>query len=218
MSKQGLIDLGFKEVFVGLAPERTIALKSNMQAKRKQYALRHRVTNTIHGAQGETLPKMATELSMSNPDFKIWDKGQLMVILTRTRKAKDTIFVGNKRETLEALRNILLSKTQWTDYIEHVLSIITLNDSRSSLTPIRVLHQNEYPFRICDISLPSSRTGFIYFLISVKDRSFTYIGQTICIRERLPQHNKGYGSLSTCPEHLRPYGVMAYVCGAKLEN
>ena len=30
MSKQGLIDLGFKEVFVGLAPERTIALKSNM--------------------------------------------------------------------------------------------------------------------------------------------------------------------------------------------
>ena len=96
--------------------------------------------------------------------------------------------------------------------------MVTVNDSRSSLSPIRIMHQNEYPFRICDISLPSSRTGFIYFLISVKDRSFTYIGHTECIRERLPRHNQGYGSSSTNPEHLRPYGIMAYICGAKLDN
>ena len=77
-----------------------------------------RLTNTIHGTQSETLPKMATEISMSNPDIRVWDKGQLVVIMTRIRFANQNIFVGDKRETLADLKNILLSRTQWTDYIE----------------------------------------------------------------------------------------------------
>ena len=218
VSKLSLTNQGFKEVLIGMTPERTISLKNNIQAKRKQYGLRHRVTNTIHGAQGETLPQMATEIRLSDPDFNLWDKGQLIVILTRTKKAQDTIFVGNKRDTIRALKKILLSRTQWTDYIENVLRIITVNNIDSVHSHFRTMNQNDYPFRINDLSLPSTRTGFVYFLISVKDYSYTYIGQTICIRERLPQHNKGYGSSGTCPEHLRPYGVLAYICGARLEE
>ena len=34
----------------------------------------------------------------------------------------------------------------------------------------------------------------------------------------MPQHNQGYGSSSTSPEHLRPYGILAYICGSKLDN
>ena len=108
-----------------------------MQGKRRQYGLQHRVTNTIHGAQGQTLPKMATEINSNDADFNIWDKGQLIVILTRTKKAKDTIFVGNKQATLDALRTILLSRTQWTDFIEHVLNVITVNqDSDTEMSDI----------------------------------------------------------------------------------
>ena len=129
---------------------------------------------------------MATEITKSDPDFNIWDKGQLIVILTRTKKAKDTIFVGNKQETLDALKSILLSRTQWTDYIEHVLNVVTVNEElNTTRNEIRTMNQNDYPFQICDISLPSTRTGFIYFLISVKDKTFTYIGLTICIIFRL---------------------------------
>ena len=218
MTRESLIQHGFKEVSIGIAPERTLGLKNNIQAKRKQYGLRHRVTNTIHGAQGETLPQMATEINISDPDFNIWDKGQLIVFLTRTKKAEDIVFVGHKEDTLRALTSVLLSRTQWTDYIDHVLSIITINTNTNHEVMVRPMNQNDYPFRICDISLPSTRTGFVYFLMSVKDRSFTYIGQTICIRERLPQHNQGYGSSDTSPENLRPYGVLAYICGSKLEN
>ena len=162
---------------------------------------------------------MATEINISDPDFNIWDKGQLIVILTRTKRAEDTIFVGNKQDTLDALKTILLSRTQWTDYIEHVLSIVTVNQENSNTEgDIRTMNQNDFPFRICDISLPSSRTGFVYFLLSVKDKSFTYIGSTVCIRERLPQHNSGYGSFETCPTNLRPYAIMAYICGSRLED
>ena len=127
--------------------------------------------------------------------------------------------IGNKQDTLDALKSMLLSRTQWTDYINHVLGIVTINDNTyDAQRNVRTMNQNSYPFHICDISLPSSRTGFVYFLISVKDKSFTYIGSTICIVERLPQHNSGYGSFETCPNNLRPYGVMAYICGSKLEN
>ena len=216
--KQYFLDLGFTEILVGPAPERTRALKSNTQAKRKQYGLKHRVTSTIHAAQGETLLKMATEISLNDPDFNLWDKGQLVVLLSRTKTAKDTIFVGNKSETLSALKAILMNKSQWSDYIETVLNIVTINSTAHNTLPRCVMNQNAFPFRIRDIALPQCRTGFVYFLISVKLKSFTYIGQCKCLRERLPQHNSGYGSESTAPAHLRPYGIMAYICGFDGDN
>jgi len=162
---------------------------------------------------------MATEISLNDPLFRLWDKGQLVVILSRTKTAKDTIFVGNKADTIEALKSILTKKTQWCDYIERVLELITINSDTNANTTnqhenyLRLMSQETYPFRICDISLPQCRTGFVYFLISVKQRTFTYIGTTDCIRKRIRQHNNGYGAQTTSPVSLRPYSVMAYICG-----
>ena len=79
---------------------------------RKQYGLKHKVTGTIHSAMGDTLISMATEISSADPDFKIWGKGQLVVLLSRTKEAKNTIFVGDKNDTLSALKDMLLQKTQ----------------------------------------------------------------------------------------------------------
>jgi predicted GIY-YIG superfamily endonuclease len=220
VSKDYYLSKGFKEVKVGVAPERTKALKQNTQAKRKQYGLRHRVTSTIHAAQGETLSSMATEVSLNDPLFRLWDKGQLVVILSRTKQAKNTIFVGNKPDTIDALKSILTKKTQWCDYIEHVLELVTVNSSSNNILQrhqIRnqrhLMNQEAFPFRICDIPLPQCRTGFVYFLISVKQKSYTYIGTTKCIRKRIQQHNNGYGAHGTAPLYLRPFAVMAYICG-----
>ena len=217
-SKEFYLEKGFKEVKVGVAPERTKALKRNTQAKRKQYGLRHRVTSTIHAAQGETLSSMATEVSLNDPLFRLWDKGQLVVILSRTKTAKDTIFVGNKADTIDALKSILIKRTQWCDYIERVLELVTVNsDGNNNIqhhqNNQRSMIQDAFPFRICDIPLPQCRTGFVYFLISVKMKSYTYIGTTQCIRKRIQQHNNGYGAQSTAPVYLRPFAVMAYICG-----
>ena len=171
---------------------------------------------------GDTLQSMATEISKSNSSYKMWDKGQLIVILSRTKTAKDTIFVGNKSETIEALKSLLTKRTQWSDYIETVLSVITINTVTSidSLNTNQncVLTQNEYPYRICDVTLPQCNTGYVYMLISVKDMNFTYIGKTMSIRKRLQQHNTGIGSVSTEPRHLRPYALLAYMCGFQMNN
>ena len=55
---------------------------------------------------------MATEISRNDSNFKLWDKGQMIVILSRTKLAKNKIFVGDKNDTLAALKDLLIRKTQ----------------------------------------------------------------------------------------------------------
>ena len=74
---------------------------------------------------------MATKISAADPNFNVWDRGQMIVLLTRTRRAKDTIFVGYKRDTLDALKQLLLTRTQWSEYVDKVLSIVTVNASEN---------------------------------------------------------------------------------------
>ena len=85
-------------------------------------------------------------------------------------------------------------------------------------TSVPSLNQNSFPFRICDISLPQCKTGFVYFLISVRTRDYTYIGECKCIVSKLYQHNSGYGLISTTPVHHRPFAIMGYICGFNGEN
>ncbi len=50
-------------------------------------------------------------------------------------------------------------------------------------------------------------------LVSVKDCSRTYVGQTENLSKRLYQHNKGWGAVGTADPQNRPYAVAAYICG-----
>ena len=58
-SKIDFLMKGFYTAKVGIAPTRTQKNSNVLQAQRKQYALRHRVTATIHAAMGDTLKKVA---------------------------------------------------------------------------------------------------------------------------------------------------------------
>ena len=54
---------------------------------------------------------VASEVSKSDPICRLQDKGMLVVLLSRTKYASNTFFVGNKSETLLGLKEILLQKT-----------------------------------------------------------------------------------------------------------
>eukprot|EP00957_Ditylum_brightwellii_P200929 15316351-Ditylum_brightwellii.AAC.1 len=118
MSKEKYINNGFIEVTIGVVHVRMQQVGKNLHAQRKQYGLKHCVTGTIDWAMGDRLPKVAVEISAWNNLFKIWDKGQLVVVLSRTKFAKDTIFVGDKEDTLLAIRQLLTCQVQWSDYSE----------------------------------------------------------------------------------------------------
>eukprot|EP00957_Ditylum_brightwellii_P052100 3951449-Ditylum_brightwellii.AAC.1 len=61
---------------------------------------------------GDTLPKVAVEISARSNHFEILDKGQLVVLLSRTTFAKNAIFVGDKEDTTLALKQLLTQQAQ----------------------------------------------------------------------------------------------------------
>jgi len=71
-----------------------------------------------------------------------------------------------------------------------------------------------YPYRISDTSLLDDESGFVYFLVSVKDCGRPYVGQTKNISRRLKDHNKGWGAMGTAEPQYRPYAVAAYMRNA----
>jgi predicted GIY-YIG superfamily endonuclease len=212
-TKQYYFDRNFKEVTIECTPKKIFSLSNNQQAMRKQYGLQHYVAGTIHYAMGDTIPSLVTSLSMRDRNFNMWDKGQLLVIISRTKKAEDTIFVGNKEDTLDAMMSILRTRTQWTDYMESILKVVTINQEEEDNETRGTMDNSTFPFRPCDISLPTDSSGYVYILISLRSREFFYIGKTKDLHQRMRAHQSGHGSLTTQPEYLRPYAYYAYICG-----
>jgi hypothetical protein len=130
LPKDHYIEIGFKEVAVSQAPE-TIYFYEDIKCIRRQYGLRHYVTGTIHSAMGDTYNRMAISVSDIEKLFSLWDRGQLIVILSRTRSMKNTIFVGPKSDTIHALKRLLTQQTQWCDYIDEVVKIMSITQSDS---------------------------------------------------------------------------------------
>ena len=134
-----------------------------MFRRRKQYGLPHHVVIPVHAAMGDTLSMMITRLSVQVRNFTMWDKGQLIVILSRTKFAKNSIFVGPKDETLEAFRHLILLKTCWSEHMERNLDVVTLNQEEEDV--FRVLNTTTFPHLIRDIVLPQCNTGYVYMFI-----------------------------------------------------
>lgn len=101
--------------------------------------------------------------------------------------------------------------------MESILDLVTIKTSSNGKSQNNIrqpsLTTESYPFWICDIPLPQCQSGFVYFLISVRTRSFTYIGECKCIVNCLAYHNSGHGSTSTLPSHQRPYAILGYIAG-----
>ena len=81
-------------------PQRTVVVRGGFSAQRKQYGLKHRVTATIHARMGDTLHKVAVEVVDSDNNTQVWDKAQVVVMLSRTKMGQNSIFVGDKRKTI----------------------------------------------------------------------------------------------------------------------
>ncbi len=86
-----LKDLEWVQVKIGCAPEQIVVLCGMAHAKRMQYTLKHQGALTIIKAQGYTIHNVAVKIS---PDSAPWESGQVIVTLSRTRRACDTIIAG----------------------------------------------------------------------------------------------------------------------------
>ena len=101
-SKTSFIDDGFVEISVGVAPERTKYVGNDIKAQRKQYDLKHHVSSTSHQAMGDTLSSVATEISIYNGNFTMWDKGQMVVQVERGMHGKQSLLETRMRPLMHS--------------------------------------------------------------------------------------------------------------------
>ena len=73
----------FTEIEVGIDPMRTQGISEYLQAQWKQYGLKDWVASPIHSAMGDTLNKVAMQLTGSI--YELWDRAQVVVALTRIK-------------------------------------------------------------------------------------------------------------------------------------
>ena len=94
----------FVEVEIIVAPYWTQFLENITQDKRRQYGMKQHATSAIHADMGDRLQNMATEISRNNGDLKMWYKGKMIVILSRTKLAKNIIFVEERNDTISEMK------------------------------------------------------------------------------------------------------------------
>lgn len=217
-SREYLISKGWKEVHIGVSPERLILVRGGFQAKRLQYSLKHIGAITINKSQGATLPLgIAVEITRQ---YSPWEKGQIVVLLSRTTTSSQTIIVGDKNYAIQKMWELISVGNQWTTYSEHILKCITVNRETENGS-INRTDENQslfdypqvYPFQICNIDIPTDRTGYVYCLVSRRNHSKIYIGETECLSQRIQQHNSGNGSNGTRDIRDMPWGIAAFICG-----
>ena len=151
-----------------------------MHAKRLQYSLKHIGAITINKSQGETLPLgLAVEITKQ---YLLWEKGQIVVALSRTKTASLTIIVGERNYAIQKIWELILLSNQWTRYTASILKMITINlvqnySEENSLFD----YSSNYPFRLIDGNvLPTDNTGYVYCLVSKR-----YFEKNISVRQNV---------------------------------
>ena len=79
-----------------------------------------------------------------------------------TKEAKDTILIENKTKTINALVVLLKTRTQWTDCLNNMLSLVNINGDSNNVS-IFIFNHTTYPYHMTDISLPECNTTFFQF-------------------------------------------------------
>jgi predicted GIY-YIG superfamily endonuclease len=209
---------GWIPVLVPFSTSRPETVSRGIQTRRTQYGLKPRVSSTIHACMGSTLSSVITALvplPNYNMDgrilnFSLWEAAQVVVLLSRTRKARDIYFVGNREATIEHLIEILQKTHRFLPSISKLLSDLCKESD--------VTHVYDQPsvFRPCD-ALIGSIPG-VYLLVSTRNTAYSYIGETQSLTKRLNQHNSGQGPPATNNPVLLPWAIMAYVTGFRTRS
>ena len=177
--------------------------------RRTQFPVRYHLASTIHRIQGDTVALYATQLSDIHREYRLWQKEQFAVLISRAEHIKDIIFVGGKTDTKRAIVKILQQSSKWDMLIDRYISSL----NTLGAPEVREISLDVHPFKPMYRELPSGISGLVYLLVSMAVPEISYLGETENLKASLLRHNTGYGDECTRQTSLHPWGVYAFVCG-----
>jgi predicted GIY-YIG superfamily endonuclease len=213
-TEQDFLNAGFRREKMGLAPSHVQYIGLGFQAKREQYGLRPRIAATIHAGMGQDLTAIITKVD-GEKKYKLFQREQVVVLLSRTHFAADIYFVGEPVETARLLWEALQIRAVYDSYLDYLMKQLTGRGGSGHYENVidRPLY---HPFRPIDTGLPQDESGFVYILASLNPHYIgqaTYIGQTHNLVKRYKKHLDGSATEQTADPAMRPWTLLAYVSG-----
>lgn len=202
-TEEELIAAGWKIIHIN-AIEREERV-GNLRTRRKQYPLKHIGAGTIDSVQGATI--YSTFVFECTPRNRPWMKSQVVVLLSRVLHSSQMICVGEKEDVISHLWLLICTPNQHTRYMERKLHMLSINSEGSSPDRYTFSLDSVLPYRICEYQLPTTDTGFVYLIISMKKPTFTYIGQCKQLTKCLSDHNSGNGAFGTSDPSLPSFYI-----------
>ena len=190
--------------------------RSLVVARRVQIPLVNNESFTIHKCQGQEPVGVVTQMSDSDKSpFRIWDREQLITVMSRVRLLKNVYFVGSKEETLRAVEKVLRKRPYQWQTIEKMIEVSDLLRYQS-IIPVDSNLPLQSPYK----SLPEGEIPCVYIFVSSEDHSILYIGHTKNLRAELLNAN-GIAPVpsdekiedNVIPNMHRPWICLGYVLG-----
>ena len=106
---------------------------------------------------------------------------QIVLMLSRSQRGQMIYIVGTAEFVITRIWSILCKSMQWLPYIEAVLNNLSIEGDGVVVENTNgevVDLADTSPFRVCDINLPSSETGYVYLIVSTVNLDRSYIGET----------------------------------------
>ena len=179
--------------------------------RRIQYPLKPFEASTIHKCIGDDVPFLATQIASSNPIekkmFKLWEKNQLLVILSRVKQLKHITFIGPKELTLQTMRKIIFNVNQWDYFVDQFVQNLSESDPA---TPMLSYPLSQHVLPMSRQYIPDDNCASLFCLVSLKDGGF-HIGTSLNLKTTLQQYNSYSHNLHVEILSRKPWAV---VCAA----
>lgn len=152
------------------------------------------------------MPLVATQITDTRA-YRLWQKEQLAVLISRVSQCSDIIFVGNRDETRRAVERILSCGSKWDALVDHFLSALDVTQERGA----RQVTMDDHPWLPVYRELPAADCGYVFLLVS--RTAAWHVGHAANIKKALRAVNTGYGDDETRDTAMHPWGVFAFVTG-----
>lgn len=154
--------------------------------RRTQYPFRYHIAATAHRMMGCNAPEGVVVQVSENRQFRLWEREQLMVMISRCPRLDLVGFVAEcKQSTLRVISRILMK--------DGIFQLAIANRLRQLNIGQQQIVQLDRPvFFPSGAVIPSAQHGFVYHIISQRKFAKSYVGQTRRPPQvRLRQHNTG---------------------------
>ena len=179
--------------------------RGSLRGRRVQWPLRYFVTFTVHRIIGETCESLATKISHSDSDYSLWEREQLLVIVSRVHRLNDLTFVGSRDDTCVAIRKLLELKNPLANYTCKLIESMDVMSLGNAVIDIPADYPQSLP-----VELPYADFGSVYIAVSAKFPSCWELESGSCLRRAFQDKNRADFSER---QSKRPWVLAAFVSG-----